>query len=608
MVKKLISYDDEAPGLGIPEVVETALNTTYVRSASSASGAAWGSSTIAGGFTSTLGSRLGITIYNGGGGGELIEHHAARAGAVPALVTTPSGQIPSSGAVNVTVENFPTARLNRVREYAGKLRGVPGTLAYSGGSLAFTRASSGDVVKVMPREPFIPDTQQYRDVFTILNVGKNNLVQYGASAVPLVSEYTRRLFNYLGGVDSNVLVLGHFVDTGTPAQSDLRDAILAVNAQYAIDFGAQFVDPQAFLTSEYAWMVSGLTPTATDIADQSAGNKPVSLSADNLHLNAAGNKAVARLCVSNLQAIGKFPHVTLPALPPEPEMPTQFVAGAAPAISGPPAQGREITVSAGEWIPAPDSYTYQWYRNGAPISGATGDRYTLAAADVDQGVTARVTVAKAGYLSVSAAASNSVTVLPAVDLIDGAITSDMFTGGDTGDIVGRSTDTLLGGTPRTWGATASNLFAIESGRLVPGARSAPGACSLPMEGADYEFGVTSHAASLNEGVSTVRIEGRATTNSSNTAERYCVVYTDSYVTLAYRDGGSQTTYQRVDMQVVPGDQIALRCDGDQISAIVNGEVVASVTDTTITAGKFVRIATGTADTTYEIADVYVKSV
>lgn len=80
----------------------------------------------------------------------------------------------------------------------------------------------------------------------------------------------------------------------------------------------------------------------------------------------------------------------------------------APTITGTATTGSTLTVSNGSWSATPDSYTRQWKRAGANISGATGATYVLVQADEGQAITCTVTATKAGYTSGSAT-SNSVT-------------------------------------------------------------------------------------------------------------------------------------------------------------------------------------------------------
>ena len=70
-----------------------------------------------------------------------------------------------------------------------------------------------------------------------------------------------------------------------------------------------------------------------------------------------------------------------------------------PTISGTAKVGSQLTVSAGSWEPAPVALSYQWSRNGSPISGATGTGYTLTAADAGAAISVTVSGAKDGYLS-----------------------------------------------------------------------------------------------------------------------------------------------------------------------------------------------------------------
>lgn len=63
----------------------------------------------------------------------------------------------------------------------------------------------------------------------------------------------------------------------------------------------------------------------------------------------------------------------------------------APAITGTPQVGEELTVSNGTWSPSADSYAYTWLRNGIVIPGTTTAAYTLVPADEGATIRARVT-------------------------------------------------------------------------------------------------------------------------------------------------------------------------------------------------------------------------
>ena len=63
--------------------------------------------------------------------------------------------------------------------------------------------------------------------------------------------------------------------------------------------------------------------------------------------------------------------------------------------------GDELTATNASWVPDPDSYTYQWLRNGSSISGATEATYTIVDADLAKSISVRVKPVRAGYVSSS---------------------------------------------------------------------------------------------------------------------------------------------------------------------------------------------------------------
>ncbi len=63
----------------------------------------------------------------------------------------------------------------------------------------------------------------------------------------------------------------------------------------------------------------------------------------------------------------------------------------------PPAVGSELTASVVDFVPRPDSYTYQWYANGSAISGQTGTKVLLSAAEAGKAITVRVTGKRSGF-------------------------------------------------------------------------------------------------------------------------------------------------------------------------------------------------------------------
>lgn len=71
-----------------------------------------------------------------------------------------------------------------------------------------------------------------------------------------------------------------------------------------------------------------------------------------------------------------------------------------PVVSGTTKVGKRLTVNPGTWSPAPVAITYEWYRDGVRISGATGNSYLLTAEDRGKRIVVHVIGRKTGYIAV----------------------------------------------------------------------------------------------------------------------------------------------------------------------------------------------------------------
>jgi len=83
---------------------------------------------------------------------------------------------------------------------------------------------------------------------------------------------------------------------------------------------------------------------------------------------------------------------------------------AAPTVSGTPAAGHRLTCSTGAWTNDPTAFTYQWYRDGTPIQGATASTYVVTAGDEQLTLTCSVTAANAKGAGSSTTSAKTTTV------------------------------------------------------------------------------------------------------------------------------------------------------------------------------------------------------
>lgn len=250
----------------------------------------WGSSTLGamGSALNIMSTDLGITNkYAGGRGGELMQHHAARMGAVPALLKFTGGQIPESGSVAVTSNNLPKIRYDALVAYPVTVNGVNGTLGTNttNTGLIFTRTEDGSAITVNAETEYeaIPTyDEKFISGYVILNVGKNNIL-YKHDSVESIFEYTMKMYAHVRTAFKRVLVMNHYNNTNF--DNEQIAMIAELNRKLSKQFGNCLIDNYGYLKSTQVWIDTGITPTEADLAAQARGVLPPSLSSDALHMN-----------------------------------------------------------------------------------------------------------------------------------------------------------------------------------------------------------------------------------------------------------------------------------------------------------------------------------
>ena len=87
---------------------------------------------------------------------------------------------------------------------------------------------------------------------------------------------------------------------------------------------------------------------------------------------------------------------------------------ATPTVSGSAIVGKTLTGAPGTWSTKGTTFSYQWLRNGAAITGATKSTYKLTSSDAGKKISLRVTGTNAGYNAKSSTSKATGTVLRAL--------------------------------------------------------------------------------------------------------------------------------------------------------------------------------------------------
>ena len=113
-------------------------------------------------------------------GGETSRTIAGRLGARPIMVTIPSGSIPASGGVTVTLAADDGGAVAPLLQGSSSqinpcvVAGVTGTLSLSAGVYTFTRSDPGSAVQVRRPAPLIPPNRNRLGDILILWWGQND--------------------------------------------------------------------------------------------------------------------------------------------------------------------------------------------------------------------------------------------------------------------------------------------------------------------------------------------------------------------------------------------------------------------------------------------------
>jgi hypothetical protein len=100
-----------------------------------------------------------------------------------------------------------------------------------------------------------------------------------------------------------------------------------------------------------------------------------------------------------------------------------------PLVTGSAVLGQTLTASISGWVPEPTTVSYQWLRDGVPISSrATLPTYKLTSSDVGRQISVRVTGSRAGYVRASVISASTTSVSRSVSFPAPEIVGNPFVG------------------------------------------------------------------------------------------------------------------------------------------------------------------------------------
>jgi hypothetical protein len=187
-----------------------------------------------------------------------------------------------------------------------RLHGIAGVVQRDTGGYTFRRTGEGPSVGVVAGEKVwitgnlngspLPPTNRT----LILECSRNNELNEPPDVI--VGHITALIKKYAKGSPAPVLVIGEPMGT---ADSDAEILIRqARNSRLRAAFPTAYVPAFEWLLTEKCRRYLGLTWTPADLADIARGVTPGALRADELHLNAQGNRALAHRLALALTARG----------------------------------------------------------------------------------------------------------------------------------------------------------------------------------------------------------------------------------------------------------------------------------------------------------------